>query len=430
MTNKLDNVKSNQIIIGRRDLLRTLVATGTGMAINSVLPYQWLKPIVEAGVLPAHAQTSLNTLDRLARLSEQNSPPNNISSIEEQPNLKATSTRLRRGVDMFNIKNYDSWRRVRDMKMDVVYHYLGWDAVETKPGYYNWAVVDDILWRAKHFNLKVILRIYNAPAWYTIYGSVGQALAATDHHVKTYTQDRIREFMRLLTNYVKTSNQSDWVAGYVIWNEPNIIAQWGAAPNALAYMELLKPAYAGAKMGDPNAVIVSAPLAPTADKTGIAINDLTYLGQLYDNGLVNYVDYVGMIGLGFQYDPDYDTGSPAYNFMRLKYLHDVMLTRGDLKHKAWALEVGWLRDGVEDMGEFNQFKVSEMQQAEYLVWAFKKAETEWASWMDLMTIWNLDFNLCVYPSCPANFRYYSIANTIAETYLKPSNNVYLPLIMK
>ncbi len=222
--------------------------------------------------------------------------------------------------------------------------------------------------------------------------------------------------MQALTIYVETEGYQDVVAGYVIWNEPNIQEQWfpGVAPNPAAYMTMLKSAYKGAKAGDPAAVIVSAPLAPTSDTPNIAINDLDYLAQLYDLGLADYADYIGMNGLGFQYDPDHDTGTAAFNFTRLKYMHDIMLSKGDTQHKVWALEVGWLRDSSYNMGAFEPFKVSAEQQAQFLLHAFEKARYEWHDWLDLMTIWNLDFNHYYPPT--SNFHWYAIDGTLAESY--------------
>ena len=44
--------------LGRRELLKVLAAAGGAVTANSLLPGEWAKPVVEVGVLPAHAQTS------------------------------------------------------------------------------------------------------------------------------------------------------------------------------------------------------------------------------------------------------------------------------------------------------------------------------------------------------------------------------------
>ena len=44
--------------ISRRQLLKAMAATGGAVSASSLLPGKWVKPVVEAGVLPAHAQVT------------------------------------------------------------------------------------------------------------------------------------------------------------------------------------------------------------------------------------------------------------------------------------------------------------------------------------------------------------------------------------
>ncbi len=44
--------------IGRRQLLRTLAASSGVVAASALVPGKWSKPLVEAGLLPAHAQVT------------------------------------------------------------------------------------------------------------------------------------------------------------------------------------------------------------------------------------------------------------------------------------------------------------------------------------------------------------------------------------
>jgi hypothetical protein len=53
--------KEHRISMGRRQLLKTLVAAGWVAAASTLLPSKWVKPLVEVGVLPAHAQASAPT---------------------------------------------------------------------------------------------------------------------------------------------------------------------------------------------------------------------------------------------------------------------------------------------------------------------------------------------------------------------------------
>ena len=44
--------------LDRRELLKVLTAAGGGLAAAAFLPDKWLKPVMESGVLPAHAQAT------------------------------------------------------------------------------------------------------------------------------------------------------------------------------------------------------------------------------------------------------------------------------------------------------------------------------------------------------------------------------------
>jgi len=52
--------------LGRRELLKALAAAGGAVTASSLLPGEWAKPVVEVGVLPAHAQVSEGAPGNLA----------------------------------------------------------------------------------------------------------------------------------------------------------------------------------------------------------------------------------------------------------------------------------------------------------------------------------------------------------------------------
>ena len=52
--------------INRRELLKALGAAGGVLAAAAFLPGKWARPVVEAGVMPAHAQSSALTIFSLS----------------------------------------------------------------------------------------------------------------------------------------------------------------------------------------------------------------------------------------------------------------------------------------------------------------------------------------------------------------------------
>jgi len=46
--------------ISRRAMLKGILAAGGALGASAFLPEKWLKPMIKTGVLPVHAQTSIN----------------------------------------------------------------------------------------------------------------------------------------------------------------------------------------------------------------------------------------------------------------------------------------------------------------------------------------------------------------------------------
>jgi hypothetical protein len=54
----LDQRSTGPLLLSRREVLKALAVIGGAAAASALLPERWVKPVVEAGVLPAHAQSS------------------------------------------------------------------------------------------------------------------------------------------------------------------------------------------------------------------------------------------------------------------------------------------------------------------------------------------------------------------------------------
>ncbi len=51
---------TGQKLVGRRDALKILTASAGAVLGTAALPGEWMKPVVETGVLPVHAQASVS----------------------------------------------------------------------------------------------------------------------------------------------------------------------------------------------------------------------------------------------------------------------------------------------------------------------------------------------------------------------------------
>ncbi len=79
--------KTGRQALSRREVLKALAAGGGALAASAFLPARWVKPAIQAGVLPAHAQASLcNVQVTIRRASDcANCPGGNIAYCSYTP---------------------------------------------------------------------------------------------------------------------------------------------------------------------------------------------------------------------------------------------------------------------------------------------------------------------------------------------------------
>jgi uncharacterized repeat protein (TIGR01451 family) len=277
-------------------------------------------------------------------------------------------------------------RLLSDGGFDWMLYYLDWSETEPVKGEYYWRDLDDAIWKAWWYNLKLIVRVDRAPAWARPPNSSESAPPSDP--------DDLEDFLTALAtgrrDYNGQTRYVPKIAGYAIWNEPNLASEWGGqTPSAADYRSLLEGAYDGVKAGDPQALVISAGLAPTNDSSTAAVDDLTYLQDMLDDGACDHLDMLGVNPMGFAYAPD-DTSDPSgYNFSRALQWREI-LDDYCADKQMFATEMGWLRDSDIDLDGHNWMKVSMVDQAHYLARAYHKARLEWP-WMGPLMTWNMDF---------------------------------------
>src|SRR5690606_6625483 len=153
---------------------------------------------------------------------------------------------------------------------------------------------------------------------------------------------------------------------YEIWDEPNLRRNWncmGDTPRLcdLNYIELLRTAYTVINTVDPDALVISAGLAPTGFNDGInAIDDRLFLRTLYTQGLRDVTDAIGVHAPGWANPPDarcceasegVETHfeSPLFYFLEnIEAYRVIMVESGDGNRPMWVTKFGW--GTSEDVG--------------------------------------------------------------------------------
>jgi hypothetical protein len=240
-----------------------------------------------------------------------------------------------------------------------------------------WEKYDRIVDLANQYDIQVIARLGNPPAWSRTGGDAKGTFAPPDD-----LQD-LGDFVHAVV-----SRYEDKVTYYQIWNEPNIYPEWGEQPvDAAGYVRLLQTAYRRAKEADPECVVLCAGLAQTLETGPRNLSDLVYLQQMYDAGAQGYFDIMGVMAYGLWTGPgDHRAGPELTNFSRPQLIRDIMVRNGDADKPLWATEVGW-NAVPADFPAFPLYgRVTQEQQARYAVQAYQRAQQEWP-WMGVLNYW-------------------------------------------
>ncbi len=297
--------------------------------------------------------------------------------------------------------------QVQDLGMHWVKQQIEWKVYESARGNIDFSELDAIVAALEAQNLKILFSVVKAPDW----------ARSTDQEDGPPTDfNDYANFVGALAARYKGRVQA-----YEIWNEQNLRREWnGQALSAASYVRLLQAAYTAIKTANPSAIVVSGAPAPTGVNDGVnAINDRTYLQQMYAAGLANYSDAIGAHPNGWANAPDsvccntvanltHDDHRSFFFKHTLADYRNIMLDNGDSSTFIWATEFGW--GTTEGLGvapaagyEFVA-QTSLSQQALYITQAYQIGRS--LNYVGPMFLWNLNF--CPVTGANAEQCYWSI----------------------
>lgn len=264
-------------------------------------------------------------------------------------------------------------QKVHDIGASYIVQVFAWREIEPSPGEFHWEYTDWLVRASEFYNLKVVARLDKPPAW-TV--AAPEAVSSPPRNLNDYG-----DFVARVAERYRGR-----IAGYIIWNEPNLAIEWGnSSPDPGAYTDMLKLAAARIRAVDDKAQIVSAGLAPTDENSPRAMDDRTFLQALYAHGARDAFDALGAHPYGFGYPPEDKHGEhDGLNFARLNDLHDIMVNNGDSDKPIWVTEFGYT---TEPPAQAFQPGVSETQQGEYLARAFAITRDQF-NFVKMFTVWN------------------------------------------
>lgn len=280
-----------------------------------------------------------------------------------------------------------------DLGFPWVKQQVRWEFVETSPGAVNWQEMDGIVNTMNGYGHNLAFSVVTAPSW------TRPTKGGTNGPPEDF--NTFANFLGQIAG--RYCGQS--LKAIEVWNEQNLQREWEGYPlDPALYMDLLKRAYTSIKAACPSMIVVSG--APTpAGYSAVAFDDIDYLRGMYQNGLARYADAVGIHPSGFANPPSVrfsDWQSGAYtalshadhrSFYFLSTLEEsraVMVQFGDAAKKLWPTEFGWGSTSSPHPGYEYQARISEGQQAQWIVDAFRIMAN--SGYVGAAFLWNLNYN--------------------------------------
>ncbi|MCL4266401.1 MAG: arabinogalactan endo-1,4-beta-galactosidase [Anaerolineae bacterium] len=299
---------------------------------------------------------------------------NTFLQIEAEETKRARSLELAQQAGFTFMRQEFTWE-------DIEIHAKG-DFVDRRNdpnGVDAWLKYDHIVQLAEEYDIEMIARLSNPPAW-------SRALPE-EQTGSLAPPDDYQDFVDFVT--AVASRYQGRIHYYQIWNEPNGNGEWGhhQPVNPEQYTDLLCRAYEAVKAVDPTAVILAGALTPTVELSPANVNDLVFLQRMYNAGAAACFDVMSAQGYGlWSGATDQRLRPTVINFPHHLLIRDLMVRNGDAAKPIWISEMGW---NVAPEGMEAHFgRVTEAQQARYAVEAYDRIQAEWP-WVGVSAYWFL-----------------------------------------
>jgi hypothetical protein len=183
----------------------------------------------------------------------------------------------------------------------------------------NWSKLDATMAAADESQVSVLISITNAPSW--AMGENGPNKQKTAD-LASQLADRFPENLLALELFPSSNTRKGW----------------GAQPNPMAYVKLLK---ATSKAVGQNILLVAAGLTPLHSASD-GIEDVEFLRQLYAAGALEYMPIVGLRLPALGNDPLTPLHEAEGNTLRhYEEIHNMMLENGHDGGLIWVTGFAW-----------------------------------------------------------------------------------------
>jgi hypothetical protein len=311
-------------------------------------------------------------------------PPVYDGPLDPEPITAPHFESLTYGIQAFlwwdeTLRSFDL-EMIRLMNFSHVKQIFAWNLIQPEPDAWDWSRADEVVAEVHHRERQLIARVDHPPDW-----------AIVD---PTTREDGVPFDVEAYGAYcgALADRYRGQIAGYQVWNEPNLQREWnGHTPDAAGYIRLLTACHDAIKAADPDAIVISAGLAPTETEPPTAVPHMRYLQQMFDAGLSDVYDVLGVHAPGYNNPPEMSPEEAVTDdyrrwmvFRQVEDVRRLQIANGDAHKQIALLEFGWhVNPGIHE--DYAWFAVDEPTQADYLVGAYTYAAEHWRPWVGLMS---------------------------------------------
>jgi len=256
-----------------------------------------------------------------------------------------------------------------------VRQHFPWAEIEPQPGQYDWERWDRLVTEVTQQDLGLIAVLDTSPAW---------ARAPSDRDNRFAPPQYATTYGLFVRAFAQ--RYAGQISCYQVWDQPNISPYWGSGPvDPRAYVHLLGIAAAEVRTAAPDAIVLSAALAPNTEAGGRNLSDVEFLRGIYEEGGRGLFDVMAAKAYGFWSGPeDRRVDSQVLNFSRLILLREEMARHGDGDRPVWAVEFGWNSLPADWQGQPSPWGTDDIvRQVQRTAQAMQRARQEWG-WLGVM----------------------------------------------
>ncbi|MCB0039677.1 MAG: SH3 domain-containing protein [Caldilinea sp.] len=281
---------------------------------------------------------------------------------------------------------------------------IEWKRFESAgPGQIDWGAMDEIVNASGSRGVSVLFSIVKAPAWARESGFDG-SVEGPPSDPQTYAN---------FVGAVAGRYCGKSLKAIEVWNEQNLHYEWGnKALNPGEYVALLAPAFNAIKGACPSMLVISGALTPAGNNAPYAMDDFTYLEEMFKAGANNYLDGVGAHPSGYNVPPSVtwegaceaiqktgnsfngacDSPHHSWSFQStMTGYYNIMNVYGGGNKLVWPTEFGWAAGGAFNPAYKYADDNDYQEQAQWTVEAYQMMRN-WG-WVGPAFLWNLNFRV-------------------------------------